>query len=63
MTASPAWTQTTPGDLPVVLLLMRAFYAEERLDYDDARSSKALHELLAEPELGAVFLLWCEAEA
>lgn len=63
MTASPAWTQATPGDLPVVLSLMRAFYAEERLDYDDARSSKALRELLAGPELGAVFLLRREAEA
>ena len=52
-----AWQPAALGDAPAVLDLMRAFYAEEGLAFDGRAQGRALDMLLAEPELGRVFLL------
>ena len=44
-------------DEPTVLALMRDFYAEEHLVFDDLVARRALHALLSNPELGLVLLL------
>lgn len=57
------WRMATLADGPEVLARMEAFYAEERLGFDGATQGRALDALLAEPALGAVFLLEPEGEA
>lgn len=44
-------------DEGVVIALMRDFYAEERLIFDELVAQRALHELLSQPALGAILLL------
>lgn len=51
------WEAAGPADADAVLACMREFYAEEGLGFDAAAQGAALWELLAEPALGAVFLL------
>lgn len=47
----------TPTDHGAILALMRAFYAEEHLVFDELVAHHALTELLADPRLGVVILL------
>ena len=47
----------TAADLETVLGLMRAFYAEDHLVFDELIARRALHELFAHPELGTITLL------
>ena len=47
----------TPEDFPAILAMLRAFYAEDRIDYDAALVEPGLRALLAEPAHGAVLLL------
>lgn len=54
------WRRATSADAETVLELMRAFYVEERLVFEEAAQGAALCELLEDERLGAVFLL-CEA--
>ena len=52
-----SWRVAAPADADATLGLMREFYREEALDFDAARQGSALRALLADPALGAVFLL------
>lgn len=52
-----AWTQATTADTDALLALMRAFYVEEKLVFDQARILPAVAQLLGTPSLGIVFLL------
>lgn len=47
----------TPADFPSILAMLRAFYAEDHIDYDPALVESGLRTLLAEPVHGAVLLL------
>lgn len=47
----------TPEDLPAVLDMMRAFYAEDRLRFDDVATPRAVSVLLSDPGCGALLLL------
>lgn len=53
------WIEAGMADADVVLALMRAFYAEERLVFSEEVAGAAVRELLARRELGRVFLLKC----
>lgn len=46
-------------DESVVVALMRDFYAEENLVFDEVVTPRAVRELLASPALGTVLLLTC----
>jgi GNAT superfamily N-acetyltransferase len=63
MPPAPAWLPATLADAPVVLDLIRGFYAEERLPFDGPTQGRALDALLADPALGTVFLLRPAADA
>lgn len=52
-----AWQSATLADAPVVLELIRAFYADEGIPFDGATQGRALDVVLADPTLGGVFLL------
>ncbi len=52
-----AWVLASQEDITVVLALMQGFYAEENLHYNGAAASIAVSNLLADPGIGAVFLL------
>ena len=56
------WRQATLNDGPEILAWMGDFYAEERLEFDGATQGRALDALLADPALGAVFLLGADGE-
>jgi ribosomal protein S18 acetylase RimI-like enzyme len=47
----------TVADTELVVALMREFYAEDKLDFDEARVRRALAALLEDPRNGEV-LLW-----
>ncbi len=51
------WSEAGTTDEDVVLALMGAFYAEERLVFLEKGARAAVRELLMRPELGRVFLL------
>jgi GNAT superfamily N-acetyltransferase len=51
------WSEATMADENIVLELMRAFYAEERLVFAEKESGAGLKELLGRAELGRIFLL------
>lgn len=53
----PAARIASPEDLPAVLALMRAFYAEEQLHFDPVATPRAVSALLADPACGALLLL------
>jgi GNAT superfamily N-acetyltransferase len=55
--SSSVWTPATAGDVPRVVELMRAFYAEEKLIYHEERALRAVSELFIEPAPGQLFLL------
>lgn len=52
----------TLDDLPTVLALMQAFYAEERLRFDPTATQRAVRTLLGDATCGAVLLLGEDAE-
>jgi len=45
-----------PADAATVVALMRAFYAEEHLVFDETAARRSVDELLAHPGLGAILL-------
>ena len=47
----------TPEDFPRIITMLRAFYAEDRIDYVPELVEPGLRALLAEPAHGAVLLL------
>jgi len=47
----------TAADLETVLGLMRDFYAEDHLVFDELIARRALHDLFAHPSLGTITLL------
>ncbi|PTT58582.1 GNAT family N-acetyltransferase, partial [Stenotrophomonas sp. HMWF003] len=49
----------TVADTDLLIGLMREFYAEDQLDFDDARVRIALAALLEDPRNGEV-LLWLD---
>lgn len=53
----PSHAQARLEDEPTVLALMREFYAEEHLVFDDLVARRAVQALLSRPELGLVLLL------
>ena len=52
-----SWTEAKTADADVVLELMAAFYAEERLIFDPQPAGNAVRTLQAKPEVGRIFLL------
>ena len=49
----------TVADTALLIGLMRDFYAEDKLDFDDTRVRRALASLLEDPRNGEV-LLWLD---
>ncbi|MFL6585726.1 MAG: GNAT family N-acetyltransferase [Luteimonas sp.] len=47
----------TLDDLPAVLAMVRAFYIEDRLHFDDVATPRAVSALLSDPDCGALLLL------
>lgn len=47
----------TLDDLPAVLTMMRAFYVEDRLHFDEGATPRAVSALLSDPGCGALLLL------
>lgn len=45
------------ADLPRVMTMLRAFYAEDRVPFDEARVSAGLRALVSEPAAGALLML------
>lgn len=45
-----------PADIDTVLMLMRAFYAEEHLVFEEPAARRAVGELLGRPEQGTILL-------
>lgn len=45
-----------PADTRTILALMRAFYAEERLAFDETRAHRAVAGLLDRPALGTILM-------
>lgn len=62
--AAPAltWTPASSDDSDALLGLMREFYLEERLVFDEARIAAAMAQLLSAPSPGVVFLLRSDAD-
>jgi len=56
-TEAPIWTPARANHFPSVLALMRRFYSEEKLVFDEDRASRSVSELLSDPSLGTIFLL------
>jgi hypothetical protein len=52
----------TRADEELLIALMREFYAEDRIDFDDARVRRGVDALLADPRNGEV-LLWLDEAA
>jgi hypothetical protein len=61
-TTNPQWKPATAADALRILALMRDFYAEEDLVYDENRAHAALSELLMTPSYGQIFLLRDDSE-
>lgn len=47
----------TLDNLPAVLTMMRAFYIEDRLHFDESATPRAVSALLSDPGCGALLLL------
>ena len=54
------WQHAIPDDVEELLPLMEDFYAEEQLVHDAISVSRAVVDLLADPDLGGVWLLRVE---
>lgn len=61
--ANPSIDLASPTDLDELLLLMREFYAGERLPWDEDALRRALGELWRQPLHGAVWLARAAGEA
>ncbi|MDR6992493.1 GNAT family N-acetyltransferase [Luteimonas sp. 3794] len=55
--APPVSRLATLEDLPQILEMMRAFYAEDRLHFHEHATPQAVSQLLSEPGCGALLLL------
>ncbi|MBX3742887.1 MAG: GNAT family N-acetyltransferase [Akkermansiaceae bacterium] len=54
------WQHAIPDDVEELLPLLEAFYSEEQLDHDAPSVRSAVVDLLADPDLGGVWLLRVE---
>ena len=54
--------QAGPADVDLLIPLVRAFYAHERMEFDDVVARRALTELLGDERLGRVHLIRAGAE-
>lgn len=54
------WQHAIPDDVEELLPLLEAFHAEELLDHDAVSVRRAVVDLLADPDLGGVWLLRVE---
>ena len=61
--AAPTIILATVADEALVLPLMREFYAHEGLEFDEARTLAAFRKLVADPNLGRLWILRLGAEA
>jgi GNAT superfamily N-acetyltransferase len=52
-----ACTLATPGDVELVLEMMREFYVGERLSYREEIARRGLAELWSIPELGRIYVI------
>ena len=53
----PTWREAAAGDAPLLLEMMREFYAAEDLSFDEARASRALAELVGNRGLGRIWFI------
>ncbi len=60
-TATLQWRLATPVDEPLLIPMIRRFYAEDATPFDSLRSLPALRTLLADPTSGEV-LLWLTSQ-
>jgi len=60
--SQPIFRLAGPGDVPLILPMMRDFYAFERLDFDEERSRLLLSKLISDESLGRGVLLACAEE-
>jgi ribosomal protein S18 acetylase RimI-like enzyme len=51
------WREASAGEAPLLVELMREFYASDYLSFEEGRARRALDELLADRELGRVWLI------
>jgi GNAT superfamily N-acetyltransferase len=49
-------------DLPALLKLMREFYAQQQMDFDEPAASRAATRALNHPELGQIYFIFRGAE-
>jgi GNAT superfamily N-acetyltransferase len=56
------WTAATLAEQEIVLDLIRAFYAEEGLRFDEIATPRAARELLSQPDRGTILLLEIDGE-
>lgn len=54
--------RATTADVPALVSLMRAFYAESSYPLDALRAAQTFERLMAAPELGAVWLMVADGE-
>jgi len=54
---SVRFVPAAPGDLDVILGMMRDLYAYDRLEFDAARARRALGGLIADDRVGRAFLI------
>ena len=57
MNELPSWREVGTGDAPLLLEMMREFYAAEELSFEEARAGRALMELVGNRELGRAWLI------
>jgi ribosomal protein S18 acetylase RimI-like enzyme len=63
MSTAPLRLQpATAGDLPRLLVMMEAFNRLEGIDWDPVSIQPAASRLIADPALGAIGLIACEAD-
>jgi len=57
VTAEPSFREATDSDLPILLPLLREYYAFDGHTFDDQQTPAALAALLRDPSLGRVWLI------
>lgn len=60
---APRHRRACTNDEPTVLSLMRAFYAEEHLVFDELITPRTVRELLTHPEFGLILLVESDGHA
>jgi len=48
------------GDIPVLVEFMREYYAHDKLPFEEAPALSALSDLLANQDLGRIWLIWTD---